>query len=467
MKLSTYLLFVNLLQVLPCCMVLVATQSFAAWVQTTCVIVTALLSVAFTTVLSHRKLRRGIHLLENSLTEQYPTAIAKVGIFEFTQGSLAITCQAEAWEKLEKKIRHQSEILNTIYRRIARSTLDTPLTGEIIDRQLSVLARDFATHLHRFQIAAAQVEDISDRLNENTETQGCSVVKASTYLEQLSDVIESIHTQADTAIRDSSQATSSIEELISAINHVEQGLQNLESDHRSSERKLSDLGDPTKQASSIIGVISELAAKTNLLALNASIESIRAGDQGRGFALVADEVRKLAEHASEASREITSLLDLIEFTIKEAAKSIQSDRERLQTERQKVTEIAELLRVIIHNEQQPQNRLHTVRELTTNQLSLANDILQEIESISDQARDNRQQLQNAHWTAKSISQVDQKLMSTIDQMMKGINEANGTSDESGTSNQPIESGYQLATETLPPPLERKPPLGQKPLGVHE
>ena len=52
-------------------------------------------------------------------------------------------------------------------------------------------------------------------------------------------------------------------------------------------------------------------------------------------------------------------------------------------------------------------------------------------------------------------------------MMKGINEANGTSDESGTSNQPIESGYQLATETLPPPLERKPPLGQKPLGVHE
>ena len=461
MKLRTYLLFVNLIQLLTCCVVLVATQSYATWIQTTCVIIAALLCGIISTTASHRRLRRGITLLENSLTEQYPTTIAKVGIFEFAQSSLAITCQAEAWEKIDKKNRHQAEILNTIYRRIANTTNETPLTGEIIDRQLITLATDFAKHLHRFQSAATQVENISDRLNENTETQGCSIVKAGTYLEQLSNVIESIHSQADTAIRDSSVASSSIEELIDAIHQVEEGLQSLEVDHRTSERKLSDLGDPTKQASSIVGVISELAAKTNLLALNASIESIRAGDRGRGFALVADEVRKLAEHASDASREITTLLDLIEFTAKEAARNIQSDRERLQAQRKKVTEIAELLRVIIHNEQQPQNRLHTVRELTANQLSLANEILHEIESISDQARENRQQLQNAQWTAKSISQIDQRLVATIDQMMQGVSEATGSTTASHWTNQSWEDGYPSVIDALtamPPP---------KASGVHE
>jgi len=123
--------------------------------------------------------------------------------------------------------------------------------------------------------------------------------------------------------------------------------------------------------------------------------------------------------------------------------------------------IRDSLRVIIHNEQQPQNRLHTVRELTANQLSLANEILHEIESISDQARENRQQLQNAQWTAKSISQIDQRLVATIDQMMQGVSEATGSTTASHWTNQSWEDGYPSVIDALtamPPP---------KASGVHE
>jgi len=61
---------------------------------------------------------------------------------------------------------------------------------------------------------------------------------------------------------------------------------------------------------SIVAVIEEIASQTSLLALNASVEAARAGDQGKGFAVVADEVRVLAERSSKASKETSQMLEV-------------------------------------------------------------------------------------------------------------------------------------------------------------
>ena len=108
---------------------------------------------------------------------------------------------------------------------------------------------------------------------------------------------------------------------------------------REANQKIHGLADASQKIGEIVGLISEIAAHTNLLALNATIEAARAGDTGKSFAVVSTEVKSLASQTAGATEEISSQV----FTIRNAVVGAVGSFDRVTQTIDRINEISTMI----------------------------------------------------------------------------------------------------------------------------
>ena len=178
--------------------------------------------------------------------------------------------------------------------------------------------------------------------------------------------------------------------------------------------KIQELVGRAKEIASIANVIKEVAAQTNLLALNAAIEAARAGEQGRGFAVVADEVRGLAERTAGATVQIEDMIKGIQKDTGGAVDVMASVTAQVQSGVAQVHSAAESLREIREGAGLALERIRDVADATKEQSAASNSIAQQVEQIAQMVDGTSSAMRDA---AKAVEDLER--------LSAGLNEVVG------------------------------------------
>lgn len=168
-------------------------------------------------------------------------------------------------------------------------------------------------------------------------------------------------------------------------------------------RKVKRLAEASQQISTIVAVISQISSRTNLLALNASIQAARAGEAGRGFAIVADEVRQLAD------RSATSLQEIEQIVLK-----IQTETGSVMTA---MEEGIQQVRDVTERSEQAKRSLEDIIQVANRIDALVRSITADTDEQRENSRGVAKVMQAVELTAQATSQESQRVAGSLQNLV--------------------------------------------------
>lgn len=211
-----------------------------------------------------------------------------------------------------------------------KAPVSADVTGAISDA-INLMAMETASTLQKVLTISNQVAQASTKVRQRSDDVGAvaekSGIEAQAASQELSAAAQALRGIAEEASRANQNAERAITATTSALSIVDATVSGISSSReqiRETEKRVKRLGERSQEISSVVGIISQIAERTSVLALNASMQAVAAGDAGRGFAVVADEVKRLAENARQATQQIGTLVNAIQADTVETMQAMNS-----------------------------------------------------------------------------------------------------------------------------------------------
>ncbi|WP_414541318.1 methyl-accepting chemotaxis protein [Nostoc sp. CCY0012] len=276
-----------------------------------------------------------------------------------------------------------------------------------IVQQVKVAAKEVtkgATNSETFARALS-----SDALRQAEEL-GVTLNSVQVMTDSIQRVAEAAR-EAETVARDASAIALKGGE---AVENTVAGILEIRETVAETTRKVKRLAESSQEISKIVALISQIASRTNLLALNASIEAARAGEAGRGFAIVADEVRQLADKSAKSLKEIEQIV----MQIQSETGSVMTAMEEGTQQVIKGTKLAEEAKRSLENIIQVANRIDTlvgsITSDTVEQTETSRAVAHVMQSVELTAQETSQEAQRVSGALQLLVGVSRDLISSVE-----------------------------------------------------
>ncbi|MBT9749181.1 HAMP domain-containing protein [Desulfovibrio desulfuricans] len=277
-------------------------------------------------------------------------------------------------------------------------------------------AGEIATHLAHI---SDQLLERIGHTSEGTANQQNRIRETATAIEAMNASIVDVARNAGDASGNADQARQRAQSGQKITDQSIEAIADVRRHTTTMSTGLHDLGSKAQDVGKILGIISDIADQTNLLALNAAIEAARAGEAGRGFAVVADEVRKLAEKTMQATMEVSSAVKGIQDSAQSNIALMDETDASVQQGVELVTQAGEALQEIVTQVMQTADMIGIIATTAEKQSAASEEINGNIGTVDSIALDISNAMTELGVTAREVAQMAADLRETIASMSNG------------------------------------------------
>jgi len=266
-------------------------------------------------------------------------------------------------------------------------------------------------------------------LASGAQDQATAINTVSTQNQQLFDVIQRVIKNVGES---ANSATSTTEAAQSGTKMVEKhidGMQQIRNQVTASMGKVSLMGEKSSQINKMLETIEDIAAQTNLLALNAAIEAARAGEHGKGFAVVADEVRKLADRSANATKDIASLVSDVMNAVTDAVTSMSESVNGVETGTLQAQSAGDALVTILKEANLVKEQTEQITQAVQEMQRISEIVVNETASVSAVIEENTAATEEMSATSAEISQTMENVASISEENSAAVEEITASADE--------------------------------------
>lgn len=311
----------------------------------------------------------------------------------------------------------------------SRAEVTEDMTGAIAD-SFNAMADQFSDIISKVKVATQSVDKTSEEVASQTMTlaeknieQVKGVTATVAAMEQMVQSIRAVAGNAQRSASVSRQSRVNAQEGALAVIETNKAMAEIREQINETARSIKRLGETSLEIGNIVRIIDEIADRTSILALNASIQAAMAGEAGHGFAVVADEVQRLADSSSNSTKQIEVLVKSIQTEIKEVSNRIDEGISKVVQGSKLADGAHEKLQEIEKVSNDLAELIEAITAATTSQVEVSETIAKTMKEVGEVSRESSLSSQDTAASMNVLSRTARDLRSAVEVFKVGEPEA--------------------------------------------
>jgi len=270
-----------------------------------------------------------------------------------------------------------------------------------------------------FSSASAQLSAQIESSGQRASLQAARVADTATAMEEMNSTVLEVARNAANAAQTSDETHT---KAATGAQVVEQAVESIRMVHQQSgtlKNSMQELDSNAKAVSQIMGVISDIADQTNLLALNAAIEAARAGEAGRGFAVVADEVRKLAEKTMASTADVHKAIQAIQTSVDQSSRLADESAQGIEKATDFANQSGQSLQEIVSMVESSADQVRAIAAASEQQSATSEEINRSVGEVNSIAEETASAMREAAKAVEELVHQSKVLAALVEDMKKG------------------------------------------------